>query len=68
MKTSTNYKGYSISYSIFGANTTVHQYGIPLKIFNALGEMKGKELAKKYIDSLYFFITDNNRVNSIVEQ
>jgi len=52
METYTNYKGYGISYSTFGGNTTVDHYGMPIKKFKALGEMKGKELAKKYIDSL----------------
>jgi DNA gyrase/topoisomerase IV subunit B len=52
METYTNYKGFGISYSTFGGTTTVDQYGMTIKRFKALGEMKGKEEAKKYIDSL----------------
>jgi len=52
METSQNYKGYQIWYYSFGGNTEVGYMGIVIKTFRGLGEMKGEEAAKKYIDSL----------------
>jgi len=52
METYQNYKGYGISYYSASGTTVVDNYGFPLRIFSRLGEMKGEELAKKYIDEL----------------
>jgi hypothetical protein len=52
METYINHKGYGICYTTFGGKTTIIHCGMPIKTFKALGEMKGRELAKKYIDSL----------------
>jgi hypothetical protein len=53
METSQNYKGYQIWYYSFGGNTEVGYMGRVIKTFIGLGEMKGEEAAKKYIDTQY---------------
>jgi hypothetical protein len=51
METFQNYNGYGITYYSFRGITEVSIFGFVLKRFIGLGEIKGLEEAKKYIDN-----------------
>jgi hypothetical protein len=52
METLQNYKGYQIWYYSFGGIIEVGYMGSVIKTWVGLGEMKGEEAAKRYIDML----------------
>ena len=52
METYQNYKGYGITYYEMSGTTRVNKWGFTLASFPRLGEMKGLDEAKKYIDEL----------------
>mgnify|MGYP000889432368 FL=1 len=52
METYQNYKGYGITYYEMSGTTRVDKWGFMLASFPRLGEMKGLDEAKKYIDKL----------------
>ena len=52
MQTYQSYKGYGITYFEMSGTTKVDYLGFTLEIFSRLGEMRGEELAKAYIDKL----------------
>ncbi len=45
-----SYKNYSITYYSSSGTTVIDKWGFLIKIFDRLGEIKGDELAKSYID------------------
>ena len=52
METYTTYKGYGITYYSLVGTTLITEGGFNVKIFPSLGEQKGLEEAKKFIDNL----------------
>lgn len=54
METYKNYQGYGITYSSMNGTTKVDKYGFTIQVFSRLGEQKGLELAKAYIDEICF--------------
>lgn len=53
METYTTYKGYGITYFTLTGTTYVNGCnGKPIKVFKNLGEQKGNQKAKEYIDTL----------------
>jgi glycogen synthase len=50
METYQNYNGYGITYSSMTGTTKVDKYGFTIQVFSRMGEQKGLELAKAYID------------------
>ena len=52
METYQNYKGYGITYSSMTGTTKVDKYGFIIQVFTILGEQKGLELAKAYVDEI----------------
>ena len=57
MLTYQDYKGYGITYSSMTGTTKVVLYGFPIKIFSKMGEQKGEELARAYIDKMLSDLT-----------
>jgi glycogen synthase len=52
METYQNYNGYGITYSSMTGTTKVDKYGFTIQVFSRMGEQKGLELAKSYIDKI----------------
>jgi hypothetical protein len=52
METYQNYNGYGITYSSMTGTTKVDKYGFTIQVFSRMGEQKGVELAKSYIDEI----------------
>lgn len=52
MEQVTQHKGYSIKYSTFGGTTFVLYVGFIVKRFPMAGYIKGKKLAKEYMETL----------------
>lgn len=52
MEISKNYKGYQIWYTTIGGTTRVGHMGMSIKSFPGLGQHKGEEKAKEYIDEI----------------
>jgi hypothetical protein len=50
METYQNYKGYGITYYTINRTTQIDQFGFVIKSFPQLGEIKGEEAAKEFID------------------
>jgi hypothetical protein len=54
METYQNYQGYGITYSSITGTTKVDKNGFTIQTFSRLGEQKGFELAKAYIDEICY--------------
>lgn len=52
METYQNYQGYGITYSSITGTTKVDKYGFTIQVFTRLGEQKGLDLAKAYVDEI----------------
>lgn len=52
METYQNYQGYGITYSSMTGTTKVDKWGFTIQVFTRLGEQKGLDLAKAYVDEI----------------
>jgi len=52
METYQNYQGYGITYYEMSGTTKVDKWGFTIQVFSRLGEQRGLDLAKSYIDKI----------------
>lgn len=53
MEISQNYRGFGITYQTFGGIATVHDMGVPVKVFYGYGKISGEKAAKTWINNYW---------------